>query len=317
MPLFQVTDLTVEYQTERASLCAVENLSFTLEQGKSMGLVGESGCGKTTAMMAVMRLLPEAGRIVDGAVLLDGEDLLQLTPAEMRQYRWKRMSIIFQSAMNALNPTRTVESQIAEAIRIHGGASRIADQKEVAKLLELVGISSNRGKQYPHQFSGGMRQRAIIAMALACRPDIVIADEPTTALDVMIQAQILNLLQNLQNELNLSVIVVTHDLGIVAEICDHVLVMYGGWMMEYGSADSIFNQAGHPYTQKLLDAFPDIDRPEVGLVSIPGYPPPLERLPRGCRFHPRCHKAVEICRETPPDVIEIAPGHRVRCHLYR
>lgn len=315
MPLLEVSDLSVEYRSERTSLRAVENLSFHLQKGKSIGLVGESGCGKSTAMLALTRLLPENGRIVSGKILLDDTDLLQLTPMEMRHYRWKRISLIFQCAMNGFNPTRTIESQIAEAIRVQGGGNQSNIQGEVALILELVGIDPGRAKQYPHQFSGGMRQRAMIAMALACHPDIVIADEPTTALDVMIQAQILNLLQNLQKELNLSIILVTHDLGIVAEICDDVLVMYAGQLVEYGSVDTIFNHPQHPYTQKLLEAFPDIDNPGATLAAIPGYPPALDDMPDGCRYHPRCHKTMDICSITPPVAHEITPGHLVHCHL--
>ena len=313
MTLLKVQDLTVEYHTDSGVYLAVEDLFFTLAEGKSLGIVGESGCGKTTAMMALMRLLPEAGRIVDGEVIFENIDLLQLSPKEMRKYRWLKMSMIFQGAMNALNPVRTVGSQIAEALREHDTVPKGEIRQEVLRLLDLVGVARSRTEQYPHQYSGGMRQRAMIAMALACRPKIVLADEPTTALDVMIQAQMLDLLQELQKELGLSIIMVTHDLGVVAELCDDVLVMYGGKLAEYASADIIYNQSLHPYTQRLLSAFPDINEPRAQLSSIPGHPPALNALPPGCRFEPRCDLADEGCKLKAPEPVEIRKGHYVSC----
>ena len=316
MSLLDVRHLTVEYHTSQGCYRAVEDVSFTLEAGQSLGIVGESGCGKTTSMLALLRLLPETGRIVRGEAFFEGTDLLRLSPGQMRERRWKDISLIFQGAMNAFNPTRTIGAQIAEAIRLHRSTlSRNEIQTEIARLLELVGIGADRAWQYPHQYSGGMRQRAMIAMALACNPQIVIADEPTTALDVMIQAQILDLLQELQKEIDVSFIVVTHDLGIVAEICDHVMVMYGGWQVEYGPAEAIFNQPSHPYTQRLLAAFPDIENPRAELASIPGHPPPLDDLPQGCRFQPRCHLAMERCAQEAPPAGEVSPGHFARCFL--
>jgi peptide/nickel transport system ATP-binding protein len=313
MPILDVQNLTVEYHTGGGRFRAVEDLSFSLEPKKTLGIVGESGCGKTTAMLALMRLLPEMGRIVAGQVLFDSVDLLQLSTAEIAQVRWSRISMIFQGAMNALNPVRTVGSQIAEAILLHQTVPADEAKQEVGRLLELVGIAKQRASQYPHQYSGGMRQRAMIAMALACRPQIVIADEPSTALDVMVQAQIMDLLQNLQRELGLSIIVVTHDLGLVAELCDDVLVMYGGRMAELGSADDVYNEAQHPYTRRLLEAFPDIDHPRAELASIPGYPPPLNNLPPGCRFQPRCLVAEERCSLNAPAPITVGTGHHVSC----
>ena len=313
MTLLQVENLTVEYQTEAGIYRAVEDLHLKLEPGRSLGLVGESGCGKTTAMLALMRLLPEAGRIVDGKVLFKGTDILSISPKEMREYRWRDISMVFQGAMNALNPTRTIGSQIAEAILLHDSAPKNQADQEVAKLLDLVGISADRVDQYPHQYSGGMRQRAMIAMALACRPEIVIADEPTTALDVMIQAQILDLLQDLQSKLDIAVIMVTHDLGVVAELCDDVLVMYGGRLAEYASSDVIFNNPRHPYTERLLTAFPDINNPGADLSSIPGHPPPLDNLPAGCRFEPRCQEAIDICAREIPSNYSLTANHLVGC----
>lgn len=317
MSLLEVNDLTIEYHTEDGVFRAVDGLNFHLEQGKSLGIVGESGCGKTTAVLALMRLLPESGRIVGGEVLLDGVNLLALSTDELRNYRWARISMIFQGAMNALNPVYTVGKQIEDTLLLHNTVSRNMAKKTVGRLLDMVGVSASRANQFPHEYSGGMRQRAMIAMALACNPQIVIADEPTTALDVMVQAQILDLLKELQRELNLSIILVTHDLGVVAEICDDVLVMYGGELAEYASTDRIYNNATHPYTQRLLVAFPDIQNPQATLASIPGYPPPLDNLPPGCRFEPRCNVSIDICAAKIPPVIEVFPEHMARCVLVR
>ena len=317
MSLLEVNDLTIEYHTEDGVFRAVDSLTFHLEQGKSLGIVGESGCGKTTAVLALMRLLPESGRIIGGEVLLDGVNLLALSTDELRNYRWARISMIFQGAMNALNPVYTVGKQIEDTLLLHNTVPKSMTRKTKERLLDMVGVSSSRANQFPHEYSGGMRQRAMIAMALACNPQIVIADEPTTALDVMVQAQILDLLKELQRELNLSIILVTHDLGVVAEICDHVLVMYGGELAEYASTDRIYNHATHPYTQRLLVAFPDIQNPEANLASIPGYPPPLDNLPPGCRFGPRCMVSIDICAVKRPSVIEAASGHLARCVLVK
>jgi oligopeptide/dipeptide ABC transporter ATP-binding protein len=232
----------------------------------------------------------------------------------MRRYRWNNIAIIFQGAMNALNPVQRVGDQIGEAIFNHERVGSREVWTRVGELMEMVGISPDRAQQYPHQFSGGMRQRAMIAMALACKPDVLIADEPTTALDVMIQAQILDLLQQLQHQLGLSVVLVTHDLGVVAEICDDVLVMYGGQVAEYGDVDTIFNDPMHPYTRRLLEAFPDIEMPTSALASIPGYPPPLDALPPGCRFEPRCYRKTKVCAAVSPQVLEYKPRHFVACH---
>jgi peptide/nickel transport system ATP-binding protein len=266
-------------------------------------------------MLAAMRLLPEAGRITSGQVLLEGVDILQLPLPELRDYRWKKISMIFQGAMNALNPVRTIGSQIEEVLLLHDTVPRGEAKDEVGRLLDLVGVSPSRSSEYPHQYSGGMRQRAVIAMALACRPQVVIADEPTTALDVMVQAQILDLLQQLQRDLDLSIIMVTHDLGVVAELCDEVLVMYGGKMAEWADIDRIYNHAAHPYTRRLLSAFPDIDDPRATLASIPGHPPPLDNLPPGCRFEPRCGVAIDRCSREMPQPIEVQPGHFASCLL--
>jgi oligopeptide/dipeptide ABC transporter ATP-binding protein len=317
--ILEVRNLSINYLTDNdTAMRAVEDVSFSLKQGGTLGLVGESGCGKTTTMFGLLRLLPAEGRIVSGEVQYKGEDLLRLSEQDMRKYRWNKISIVFQGAMNALNPVRKVGDQITEAIMLHGVATnRKAADSRVRELLELVGITPAMVKQYPHQYSGGMRQRAMIAMALACSPDVLIADEPTTALDVMIQAQILDLLQDLQRKLELSIIMVTHNLGVVAEICDDVLVMYGGKTAEYASVDTIFNEPVHPYTQRLLQAFPDIDNPTSTLASIPGFPPPLDALPKGCRFEPRCHCKSDICSVESPLLVPVKSGHFVACHQLR
>ncbi|MEJ2707190.1 MAG: ABC transporter ATP-binding protein [Anaerolineales bacterium] len=318
MTLLEVKNLSVCYLAEdETALNAVENVNFRLEAGGSLGIVGESGCGKTTIILALLRLLPEVGRIVDGQVLFDNRNLLQLSEEKMCQVRWQDISLVFQGAMNSLNPVRTVESQIVEALLKHKQVkTKRQARQRTAELLNLVGIAPERGKQYPHQYSGGMRQRAIIAMALSCNPKILIADEPTTALDVMIQAQITQLLRQLQQELNLTLILVTHDLGVVAELCEDVLVMYGGKVAEYAPSDTIYNTAKHPYTRRLLKAFPDINNLDAELVSIPGVPPRLDDLPEGCRFNPRCHLCKDYCKREQPRLVELEKHHYIACHMY-
>lgn len=315
--LLDVRHLSVDYVAAgRASAHAVTDVSFQLRRGEVMGLVGESGCGKSTMALALMRLLPAAGRIVGGQVRLGGADLLDLSEEAMAEVRWGRIAMVFQGAMNALNPVRTVGWQIGEAIRRRvrtSGRDRV--ERRVEELLELVGIPPARKEQYPFQYSGGMRQRAMIAMALACDPEVIIADEPTTALDVMIQAQILELLANLQRRLGLAVILVTHDLGIVAELCDQVLVMYGGVAAEYASVDTIYNAPRHPYTQALLKAFPDPTQPQARLASIHGSPPRLDALPSGCRFAPRCPRVFERCQQEAPSPYALDSMHRASCFL--
>jgi oligopeptide/dipeptide ABC transporter ATP-binding protein len=315
--VLDVQNLSINYVNDGKVAKAVYNVSFQLHEGELLGLVGESGCGKTTLMMALMRLLPAAGQIANGHIYFHGQDLVTLSEEEMNDIRWDGISIIFQGAMNALNPVRTVGDQIAEAILKHiPSMSPQVVSERVIELLDLVGISSEHKDHFPHQYSGGMRQRAMIAMALSCSPQVVIADEPTTALDVMIQAQILELLDELRKKLGLAVIFVTHDLGVVAEMCDSVLVMYGGVTAEYASVDTIYNEARHPYTQELLKAFPDLSQPDKRLISIPGYPPRLDALPAGCRFAPRCPLAFERCTVEMPALHALNGGdHIASCHL--
>ena len=315
--LLDVRNLSVDYVNDKAIARAVHNVSLQLHEGELIGLVGESGCGKTTLMLALMRLLPAAGQIVNGHIKFRGQDLTTLNEDELQKLRWSGISIIFQGAMNALNPVRTIGDQIKEAIVRHTPSYPPATLDDrIIELLELVGISKEYKDQYPHQYSGGMRQRAMIAMALSCDPDVIIADEPTTALDVMIQAQILELLDSLRKKLGLAIIFVTHDLGVVAEMCDSVLVMYGGVTAEYADVDTIYNAARHPYTQELLKSFPDLSQPEKRLISIPGYPPKLDDLPMGCRFAPRCPLAFERCTKEMPSLHELEDGYHIAsCHL--
>jgi oligopeptide/dipeptide ABC transporter ATP-binding protein len=315
--LLEVQDLSIDYVTEgQPPARAVEDVSFALHEGESMGLVGESGCGKTTLVLALLRLLPAAGQIVGGRIRFMDSDVTAMNEEELSDLRWKGISIIFQGAMNALNPVRTVGDQIREAIVKHVAilpGDKLDDR--VVELLDLVGIAADHKEHYPHQYSGGMRQRAMIAMALACNPQVVIADEPTTALDVMIQAQVLELLDSLRKKLGLAIVLVTHDLGVVAEMCDTVLVMYGGVTAEYSRVDTIYNSARHPYTQELLKAFPDLTKPEKRLASIPGYPPRLDALPAGCRFAPRCPAAFERCHRERPPLHVLDTNHVASCHL--
>jgi oligopeptide/dipeptide ABC transporter ATP-binding protein len=315
--LLEVQNLSINYVTDGRTANAVHNVGFQLHEGELLGLVGESGCGKTTLVMALMRLLPAAGEISNGHIYFRGQDLAMLSEEAMNDVRWDGISIIFQGAMNALNPVRTVGDQIAEAIIKHMPDTPLGVVHErVTELLELVGISVEHKDHFPHQYSGGMRQRAMIAMALSCNPQIVIADEPTTALDVMIQAQILELLDELRKKLGLAVIFVTHDLGVVAEMCDSVLVMYGGVTAEYASVDTIYNSPRHPYTQELLKAFPDLSQPDKRLTSIPGYPPKLDALPPGCRFAARCPLAFERCTIEMPALHSLNGGDQLAsCHL--
>jgi oligopeptide/dipeptide ABC transporter ATP-binding protein len=316
MPLLEIRNLSTEFiADDGAVLRAVEDVSFSLERGEALGIVGESGCGKTTAMLSLLRLLPHAGRIASGQALFDGDDLFALSADEFRERRWRDLAMVFQGAMNALNPVRTIGDQVREAIGLHMSWPRERIEARVAELLELVGIPAWRAVQYPHQYSGGMRQRAMIAMALACNPLLIVADEPTTALDVMIQAQIMELLDRLRRDLDLAMIIVTHDLGVVAEACQNVLVMYGGRVAEYGPVEQVFGSPRHPYTQRLLKAFPDLNNPQAKLASIPGSPPRLSALPTGCRFHPRCPLAIERCVVETPIPRLVAERQQAACHL--
>ena len=315
-PLLRVDGLSTHFWLESGWVRAVDGVSFALDDGQALGLVGESGCGKTTTALSLVRILPANGRIRGGSVKLFGIDLVGKSERAMQRYRWREISIVFQGAMNALNPVRTIGEQIAEPLEVRLGEHRDKARRRAGDLLELVGIPHRRLAAYPHELSGGMRQRAMIAMALACDPAIVIGDEPTTALDVMVQAQILDLLERLRRELGLSLILITHDLSVTAETCDRILVMYAGRVAEEGPVRRVYTSPRHPYTQKLLRAFPNIHADRRTLEVIPGSPPDLRRPPAGCRFHPRCPAVMDVCREITPPEVTFPDGVRVACHLY-
>ena len=318
MPVLQVEHLTTNYKTLRGWVKACEDVSFDVEKGEAMGLVGESGCGKTTVALSLLKLLPSAGKIRKGKILFNGKDLVQMSDSQIRKIRWKGIAIVFQGAMNALNPVFKISDQINEAIKIHEPhVSRSAAKERVEALLEMVGIDKTRADNYPHEFSGGMRQRALIAMALAANPEVIVADEPGTALDVVVQAQILKLLRELKDKLNLSMVFISHDLSIVAETCEKLAIMYAGQIVEYGDTRSIFEKPLHPYTQGLLGAFPSIKGERRKLISIPGQPPDLLVPPTGCRFHPRCPYVMDICKREDPKLLPVdQTNHLAHCHLY-
>ena len=316
MPLLEVRELKTYYFTLRGPVKAVDSVSFDVEKGETVGLAGESGCGKTTTALSIIKLIPPPGKIIGGKIIFEGKDLVTMKDSDIRRIRWKGIAMIFQGAMNALNPVFKVGDQIAEAILAHEkNVSEKEAWERAEKLLEMVGIDPSRAQDYPHEFSGGMRQRAMIAMALACNPKLLIADEPATALDVIVQAQVLEVMRNLKTRLNLSMILITHDLSIIAEMCDRVAIMYAGKIVEYGSARDIFKNPQHPYTKGLIGAFPSIRGPKKSLQSIPGSPPNLLNPPPGCRFHPRCPQAMPICRKEEPKVVKLGGGHIVSCHL--
>ncbi|MCS7363982.1 MAG: ABC transporter ATP-binding protein [archaeon GB-1867-035] len=296
---------------------AVDNVSFSLDKGETLGIVGESGCGKSSLAITILRLLPINGKIYGGEMLLNGEDILNMDLERFRrEIRWKRISIVFQGAMNALNPVIKVGDQIAEAIMIHEKISKKEAMKRVIELLEMVGIDASRATSYPFEFSGGMRQRAMIAMALALNPEILIADEPTTALDVIVQAQILKLIKDIQRKLKLSVILISHDISMVSELSDRIAVMYAGQIVELGNIVDVYVNPLHPYTKALLSSVPSIKEKRRKLKSIPGAPPNLLNPPSGCRFHLRCPFKIDLCAEKEPDFIRASKGHFVKCHRF-
>jgi len=313
--LLEVDDLRVFYYTRKGPVKAVDGVSFALEKGDSLGIAGESGCGKSTTVLAMMRLIPRSGKIVSGGVFFDGVDLTKLTEEEFRKnHRWKKIAMVFQGSMNVLNPVFKVGDQIGEAIMLHKGVEKNVARARVREVLTLVGIDPSRADHYPHELSGGMKQRIVIAMALACDPDLVIADEPTTALDVLVQAQILKLIKNLRKTLNLSMILVSHDPSLIADICNRVAIMYAGKIVEIGGVVDVFTNPSHPYTQGLTRAIPSIAGEKKSLVSIPGQPPDLLVPPTGCRFHPRCPYAFDLCRRKDPSLTKL-DNHYAACHL--
>ena len=316
MALLEIRDLRTIFTTAAGEACAVDGVSLSLDTMRTLGLVGESGCGKTMTALSIMRLVPPPGRIVAGRIALDGRDLLQLSERAMRAVRGADIAMIFQEPMTSLNPVFTVGDQIAEAVRLHQDASRAAARTQAIEMLRTVEISEpeRRYDEYPHQLSGGMRQRVMIAMALSCRPRVLIADEPTTALDVTIQAQILDLLGGLQRRLGMAMLLVTHDLGIVAERADAVAIMYAGRVVEYGGVADVFHRPLHPYTRGLLHSIPKIGTArQRRLDAIPGMVPDLFHLPSGCRFRDRCTLAIDACATTDPPLEEHAAGHWAAC----
>jgi oligopeptide transport system ATP-binding protein len=316
-PLLEVKNLRTWFYTQDGIVKAVNGISYTLNQGEALGIVGESGCGKSVSALSIMRLIPTPpGRIVEGEVIFDGRDLLKLSDDEIRRVRGNEIAMIFQDPMTSLNPVLTVSRQITEALELHLGMSASSARKRAIELLDLVGIPSARSRvdDYPHQFSGGMRQRVMIAMALSCNPKLLIADEPTTALDVTIQAQILDLIKRLQQELGMSLILITHDLGVVAGLTDRINVMYAGYIVESAPTEVLFSDPRHPYTLGLLRSIPRIDEPrKERLIPIEGLPPDLVSPPQGCPFQPRCVYAVERCVPENPTLAPVQRGHTIAC----
>jgi peptide/nickel transport system ATP-binding protein len=314
--LLEVKDLKMYYETMKGDVKAVDDVSFSLQMGESLGLAGESGCGKTSVALALMKLQPSNAKILSGSIRLEDMDILGMDDDEIRrEVRWKRISMVPQAAMNALNPVFTVKDQIIEAILAHEDVSEKEAEERTVKLLRMVGIDPSRAGNYPHEFSGGMKQRAMIAMALACNPEIVIADEPTTALDVIVQAQVLKVIKTLQRELGLSMILISHDLSVVAETCDRTIIMYAGNIVENTTTLELFRHPLHPYSIGLIGAFPKLTGEKKRLESITGNPPNLLDPPPGCRFHPRCPHAKDVCTRIAPPLLEVHESHLVACHM--
>ncbi|MBQ2527294.1 MAG: ABC transporter ATP-binding protein [Spirochaetales bacterium] len=315
--LLDIDHLTVNYELEDETVEAVRDVSFKVEKGKTLGLVGETGAGKTTTALAILNLIPDPpGVIKGGKIMLDGENVLEKSMKEMTHIRGKEVSMIFQDPMTSLNPVFTVGDQIAEALMIHENLDKGAAFKKAQEMLEIVGIPGERAHEYPHQFSGGMKQRVVIAIALACHPHLLIADEPTTALDVTIQAQVLDLMKELKKKYGMAMILITHDLGIIAETCDDVAVMYAGQIIERGSLEEIFNTARHPYTEGLFNSLPNIADRKERLKPIPGLMPDPTKLPKGCAFAPRCPYAKDSCIDKMPEEIHFGGTHYCRCSGY-
>ncbi len=319
LPILEVQNLYTYYKILRGWVKAVDGVSFKVERGKAFGLAGESGCGKTTAALSILKILPPGGKIIEGKILFDDLDIVNMEEVEMRErIRWKGISIVFQGAMNALNPVFKIVDQIVEAIFTHEpDISRSEAVERAKKLFELVGVEPSRIENFPHEFSGGMKQRAMIAMALACNPKLLIADEPGTALDVIVQAQVLKLMRQLKERLNLSMMLISHDLSILSEVCDDIAIMYGGKIVECGDIYSLYKEPLHPYAQGLLGSFPSIKVARTRMISIPGTPPDLLNPPLGCRFHPRCSYAMDICKKNDPSFLPVKAGHLVACHLHQ
>ncbi len=318
VPFLEVKDLRIIYKTDLETVYAVNGISFKLEKGQTLGLVGETGAGKSTTALSLLRLLPErTGKVVDGTITIEGKDLATMTDEELRQMRGGQIAMIFQDPMTSLNPVMTVADQIGESIMIHNPEfNKEQILNRVKEVLNMVGIAENRASDYPHQFSGGMKQRVVIAMALACNPHLIIADEPTTALDVTIQAQVISMMRNLRDTLGTAMIMITHDLGIVAQTCDNVAIMYAGELIEVGTAEDIFcAEKHHPYTVGLFGSIPNLNVKTDRLSPIPGLMPDPTNLPEGCPFAPRCNKCMPICEKQKPAVYQNG-NHQIRCHLF-
>jgi peptide/nickel transport system ATP-binding protein len=312
--LLEIQDLTIQYVTDSGTVHAVENLNLQLGRGETLGFVGETGAGKTTTALGIMRLIPSPpGVVKSGKILFEGQNLLDKSEPEMRAVRGAKIAMIFQDPMTSLNPVMTVDKQIAEMIKLHKNVGEAESLKLAGDMLELVGIRRERMHDYPHQFSGGMKQRVVIAIALACDPGLLIADEPTTALDVTIQAQVLELMKKLKQQFDASMILITHDLGIVADICDKVAIMYAGRVVEYADKRALYSNPVHPYTIGLFNSVPDLDEDKETLNTIPGLMPDPMDLPAGCTFHPRCTYAVERCSQTKPGMARVGDGHFAAC----
>ena len=315
--ILEVRNLEIRYVTDEETVYAVNDISFALQKGESIGLVGETGAGKTTTALGIMGLVPDPpGEVVAGSIMFEGKDLLQLSEKQMREIRGGKISMIFQDPMTSLNPVMTVGEQIAEVVLLHNKISKAEARKRAIEMLEQVGIPGSRCDDYPHQFSGGMKQRVEIAIALACSPELLIADEPTTALDVTIQAQVLELMKKLKREYNTSLILITHDLGVVAKICDKVAVVYAGEIIESGTLKDIYTDKRHPYTIGLFDSLPDIENDAATLKVIQGMVPDPANLPEGCKFHPRCPYATEACKSGTIPPVRISESHMVRCNRF-
>ncbi len=312
--LLEIKNLEIKYITDAEVVHAVNNIDIDLNEGETLGLVGETGAGKTTTALGIMKLVPNPpGKITNGSILFKGKNILEIPDEEVRAIRGNEISMIFQDPMTSLNPVMTVGEQIAEVIQIHQKLSKKESMEKASEMLELVGIPGNRLNDFPHQFSGGMKQRVVIAIALACSPKLLIADEPTTALDVTIQAQVLDLMNDLKEKFKTAMLLITHDLGVVAQVCDKVAIMYAGEIIEYGTLEDIFENTKHPYTIGLFGSIPSLDEEKNRLIPIEGLMPDPTNLPSGCKFHPRCPHAQEICSKREPQVTYIDGIHRVKC----
>ncbi|MDD7661805.1 MAG: ABC transporter ATP-binding protein [Eubacteriales bacterium] len=316
-PMLQVKNLCTSFNVDAGEVRAVNGISFNLDKGKVLGIVGESGSGKSVTAYSIMRILVEPGKIVGGEILFNGEDIVKYSKKQMREFRGKRVSIIFQDPMTSLNPTFTIGNQLREAILLHTDRNRAEANARALEMLQLVGVNEpeKRLKQYPHELSGGMRQRVMIAMALACEPDILIADEPTTALDVTIQAQILELMKDLQKKMGMAIIMITHDLGVIADMCDEIIVMYAGRVCERGTVDEIFYNPRHEYTKGLLRSIPTLNGGHDKLIPIAGSPVDLTNLPKGCAFASRCDRCMKICLTEQPEEVRVNDSHIASCWM--